>query len=230
MDIFSIFNINESFLIQLILLYSLYNITTSVNLYNVLMYVIVIIFIFGVYLSFYNMEMFTAFLWLTEVVVLLVCLFLLFTVSPSGKTQSLNKNVFEYKNIAVFIVSVFNSYGYTTWYSSDNNYNLAIEIYLYDDYYEALYNNIMNDLYGLYIGFYFINSVEFILVTLLLLIGSVVAVKLNKFLIIGKIKAYPTYFSLFNFVKETFNFLFLRKQNLTDQQNGYSSTRVFKKK
>lgn len=51
---------------------------------------------------------------------------------------------------------------------------------LWEDYYEVLFNVNMNDFRVLIIGYYFINLIEFILIGLILLVGSVVCVNLNK--------------------------------------------------
>ena len=88
----------------------------------------------------------------------------------------------------------------------------------------------MNDFYGLYISYYIINSLEFILVGLLLLFVSLVCVNLNKFNKNFKLNNYYNLFTIFDFFFDFINFFFLRKQNLVDQENNPSATRVFKKK
>ncbi len=101
---------------------------------------------------------------------------------------------------------------------------------LWDDYYESQNNVILNDAVGLFISYYVINSFEFILVGVLLLIGSLVVVNLNKF---NKNVQYPIYnnfLEIFNFFKNWINFFFMRKQNLTDQEMTYANTRSFGKK
>jgi hypothetical protein len=42
--------------------------------------------------------------------------------------------------------------------------------------------------------------------------------------------SYVSFFDIFDYFKEITNILFLRKQNLVDQENSSSSTRSFKKK
>lgn len=88
----------------------------------------------------------------------------------------------------------------------------------------------MNDLFGLYLSYYVINSFEFIIVGLLLLIASVVCVNLNKFNRNIKSNNYYELISLFDFFDDFVKFIFMRKQNLVDQEISSSSTRMFKKK
>jgi hypothetical protein len=88
----------------------------------------------------------------------------------------------------------------------------------------------MNDLFGLFLGFYEFNNFEFLLLGILLLIGSMICVNLNKLLPLNKTTNYKNFLSVFDFFKDSLNFLFLRKQNLTSQENQNSSTRIFKNK
>lgn len=88
----------------------------------------------------------------------------------------------------------------------------------------------MNDLFGLYISYYSINSFEFIIIGLLLLIASVVCVNLNKFNRNIKANNYYDLITLFDFFEDFVKFVFMRKQNLVDQSISSTSTRAFKKK
>jgi len=88
----------------------------------------------------------------------------------------------------------------------------------------------MNDLFGLYLSYYYINSFEFLILGLLLLIASVIAVNLNKFNRNIKSNNYYDLLTIFDFFEDFTKFLFLRKQNLMDQTISSTSTRVFKKK
>jgi hypothetical protein len=88
----------------------------------------------------------------------------------------------------------------------------------------------MNDAVGLMISYYGVNSFEFLLLGFILLVGSLVVVNLNK---LNKNVHYPkynTFLEVFNFLKNWVNSFFIRKQNLTDQEMTYASTRVFGKK
>jgi ABC-type multidrug transport system permease subunit len=101
---------------------------------------------------------------------------------------------------------------------------------LWDDFYEALFNTNMNDFRVLTIGYYSINSIEFLLIGLILLVGSVVCVNLNKIQKSLRVFKYSSYFNIFNFFKDFLNFTFMRKQNLTNQTLNPSIIIIFKKK
>ena len=88
----------------------------------------------------------------------------------------------------------------------------------------------MNDLFGLYLSYYYLNSFEYILIGLLLLVASMVCVNLNKINKSFKFNNYSDLLFLFDFFNDFINFLFLRKQNLVDQYISSVSTRYFKKK
>jgi hypothetical protein len=101
---------------------------------------------------------------------------------------------------------------------------------LWDDFYESLYNVNMNDFRALTVAYYSINSIEFLLVGFILLVGSLVCVNLNKLQKSMKIFKYSIYFNMFDYFKDFINFTFMRKQNLVDQTFNPASVRIFKKK
>jgi len=101
---------------------------------------------------------------------------------------------------------------------------------LLDNYYEALFNPVSNDLFGFSISYYFLNGVEFLFIGFLLLIGSVICVNLyltNKNI---RAQAVNSYLVVFNFFSDFTSFFFLRKQNLIKQGNNKASLKLFKKK
>jgi len=98
---------------------------------------------------------------------------------------------------------------------------------LIDNFYEILFNFLLNDLYGFSISYYTINFVEYIIVGFLLLLGSVVCVNLN---LIGKSissQNYCEFFTKFKFFTNLVPFMFLRKQNLINQSNRKSFTKIY---
>lgn len=223
--------INESFLIQFLIIYSLYLIYSTSNLYFLLFYVFILFFYFGLFLAIYNLELFTAFLWLTECVIVFVSILFLFYLNVYGNVNKLNINIFSFKYYGIFFSFFLVSFIYIN--PSEMEFFLPNElnsIILWDDYYESLFNTKMNDLFGLYLSYYLINSFEFIVIGLLLLIASVVCVNLNKFNRNIKANNYYDLISLFDFFEDFVKFLFMRKQNLVDQSISSTSTKVFKKK
>ena len=88
----------------------------------------------------------------------------------------------------------------------------------------------MNDFMGFLVSYYYLNSFEFTLVGILLLIGSVACVNLFKINKLNRVASFDGFFKIFNFFKDFSDYIFLRKQNLTKQNNATTATRIFKKK
>jgi hypothetical protein len=91
------------------------------NIFYVLFYFVGITVLTGVFLSIYNLEIFTAFLWMTEVIVVLVSLFLIFNTSPSGSAQRVNSAQTSVKDYTLIVVGLFISI-----LSASNNYSQVI--------------------------------------------------------------------------------------------------------
>lgn len=209
----------------------MYLIYTNNNLYFCLFYVFLLFFYIGIFLSLYNLELFTAFLWLTECVIIFVSILFLFYLNVYGNINKNNIFVYSFKYYGIFILFFIFMILFVWPFELENFLNKElINYFIWDDYYEALFNLKMNDLFGLYLSYYYINSFEFILIGLLLLIASVIAVNLNKFNRNIKSNNYYDLLSIFDFFEDFTKFLFLRKQNLMDQTISSTSTRMFKKK
>lgn len=100
---------------------------------------------------------------------------------------------------------------------------------LVDNFYEVLFNFLLNDLYGFAISYYTVNFIEYIIIGFLLLLGSVVCVNLNQ---IGKNiggQNYNDFFLKFKFFEDLIPFTFLRKQNLINQSNSKSFVKIYTK-
>lgn len=209
----------------------MYLIYSTNNLYFILFYLFISFFYIGIFLSIYNLELFTAFLWLTECVIIFVSVLFLFYLNVYGNVNKNNIFVYSFKYYGIFILFLLLTFSYLLPSEIENFLQKELLIYFqWDDYYEALFNNKMNDLFGLYLSYYYINSFEFLVVGLLLLIASIVAVNLNKFNRNIKSNNYYELTSLFDFFDDLIKFIFMRKQNLVDQALSSTSTRVFKKK
>lgn len=223
--------LNDIFFIQIVIFYILYNVYNNNNTFYTVFYLFFEIILFGVFLSFYQVELFTAFLWLTEFVVIFICILLAFYLNVYGNKVKINIFYFNFKNaflILLFILFVVN-------YSLPSELEFFIpnelnSINTWDNFYESLYNIVMVDLHGLFVNYYFINNFEFIFIGLLLLIGSLVCVNLNKFSKFNKINSFNELFLIMDFFKDFVKFIFMRRQNLVDQENYKSATRIFKKK
>lgn len=226
---FSVFNL--PLYLQFSILYIMCCTLISQNLYYNLFYVTLQIALFGFFLALYQLEIFSAFLWLTEVVIILVCLFILFHTNPSGNVSKVITSNYFSKNVSIFVLLSLACFNYNYWLLSEWAVaDFLISSFYWEDYYEAHNNDNMNDLYGMFLSFYWFNSLEFLIIGLVLLLGSLLCVQLNKFLKINKSLSYVSFFEIFDYFKEVSKILFLRKQNLVDQANSASNTRFYWRK
>ena len=182
----------------------------------------------GIYLSIFQIELFTAFLWLVECSVLFVFLLLLFFLNIKANYTYTYPNFYNHLVLLFFFfyLTLINHY-------SESDYDNIIDISFYgllDNYYEALFNPITNDLFGFSLSYYTINGVEFIFIGFLLLIGSVICVNLYQMNKNVRVQNYNSFLSVFNFFNDFSSFFFLRRQNLIKQGNTKASLKVFKKK
>lgn len=114
---------------------------------------------------------------------------------------------------------------------SDSDINIDLTFYgLLDNYYESIFNTVTNDLFGFSISYYLLNSIEFILIGFLLLLGSVVCVNLYQTNKNVRAQSYNNFLTVFNFFSDFSSFFFLRRQNLIKQGNTKPSLKLFKKK
>lgn len=219
---------DDIFFIQFFIVCTFFYIYFYKNVYYVLLYTFINFFLVGVYLSVFQIELFTAFLWLVECSVLFVFLLLLFFLNIKGNYTYTTSQTYNY-----FISLIFLFYFILVNMYSESETASLIDLSFYsiiDNYYEALYNNISNDLFGFSISYYFLNGVEFILIGFLLLIGSVICVNLYQFNKNVRAQSYTNFLTTFNFFTDFTSFFFLRKQNLIKQGNNKASLKVFKKK
>lgn len=196
------------------------------NIYYILLYTFINFFLIGVYLSIFQVEIFTAFLWLVECSVIFVFLLLLFYINVKGNINYtyINTYIYVWLFLLFFIIILGNFY-------SDSDVDYDLNLYgLVENYYEALFNPITNDLFGFSISYYLLNGVEFVLVGFLLLLGSVVCVNLYQMNRNVRTQSYNNYLSVFSFFNDFTSFFFLRRQNLIKQGNTKPSLKLFKKK
>lgn len=195
------------------------------SVYYTLLYVFVLFFLFGVSLSVFQLELFTAFLWLIECSVVFVFLLLLFYLNIKSIFVKTNIHFYNYLLLSlyfVYLISVMPNSGI---------HILDMSLYfLLDNSYEGVFNFLQNDLFVFFVSYYVINNVEFIFVGFLLLVGSVVCVNLYSVNRCVRLQNYNSFFNVFNFFLDMCGFIFLRKQNLIKQGNTKPSLKIFLKK
>jgi hypothetical protein len=221
----------EVFLLQFLMLYILYNIYANSNLFYVIFYTLAQIVLFGVFLAFYQMDLFSAFLWLAESVVIFVSLLLVFYLNVYGSVNKNNTFFYGYKFFGLLIMLCFTTHFFLISFDNESSIEFLIEPFvLFDNWYESIYNEFVTDLFGLFLSYYYINSLEFLIIVFFLLIGSLICVNLSKLNRLNRVAGYGDMFLVFDFFKDFVKFIFMRKQNLVEQENHPASTRIFKKK
>ena len=99
-----------------------------------------------------------------------------------------------------------------------------------EDYYEALNDTYVNDLMGIFINLYSLNSILFLVVGFLLLVGSIICVVLVTYFLKFRNLNLNTFLKIYSILKNSYSLVFLRKQNLSKQGRSVASTRLFTKK
>lgn len=229
---FQIWNFSiEIMLIQFFIVYNLYLLFSSNNVYYTLLYLFFEIILFGLFISFYQMELFTGFLWVIEGTIVFIALLLLFYLNAEITITKILFDSSKFYYIFSLIVYFFFFFEYSYLYQIETFLPLSFNyVDLWENYYEALNNSSMNDFLLLFISYYSLNSIEFIIIGFLLLIGSVVCVQLSLLQKELKVTKLDTFSKIFDFTTDFINFVFLRKQNLNKQTSSPISLRIFKKK
>lgn len=222
---------SDSFFIQLAIVYTLFLIFFSKNIFYVTFYFFLLMLYFGLFLCLYQIELFTGFLWLAECVVIFVFLLFLFFLKTVGTWNRLKIQIYSYTYLGVFLGFIFLIFGFS--YPNYIEHFIPTElniIDMWDDYYEALNNTNVNDLVAFLISYYTFNSFELIIVGIIILIASLVCVNLNRILKNTKIQNIGVFLQMFNFFKDLVSSFFLRQQNMVDQESQVEGTRFFSKK
>lgn len=201
------------------------------NVYYTLLYLFVEIIFFGLYISLTQMELFTGFLWVLEGTIVFISLLLLFHLNAEGFEVKVNLQINKH---LYFLSLFFFSLVYCCFYYISELEFKELQIFnitsFWENYYEALYNININDFKLLFISYYKINSIEFLIIGVLLLVGSVACVNLNKYQKLVKIYKHDSFLKIFNYFSDFVDFTFLRKQNLNYQTQHPPVVKIFKKK
>lgn len=219
----SFFNLN--WILQLSIIYLSILIFFYNGIYYVLMNIFINFVLIGIYLSLLQLDLFTAFLWLLEFTIIFIFLLLLFYLNIKNSTHKNKK-----KHYTFFILFLF---FFLNIISSIKDQCANINSYyfnLIDNFYEGYKTYIKNDFFGIFISYFYLNSLIFLIIGFLLLVGSVICVNFFKKKKEINSQNYNSYLNSFNFLKDFLNFDFLRKQNLVNQGNEKSSIKIFKKK
>jgi len=220
----------EQTLLQFLLLFSLFSAFTSVNYLHVLINFVLFIFLVGFELSFMQVGLFLGFFWVIEftVIFIIVLLILYLNTKLILPSKPLKTNLLRVQSI--MIVSLL-SIPTAFIYNSENALMESLFIYYpADNIYLPLAIKQKNDFIGLFFSYYHLNSAVFLLVGMLLFIGSLVCVTLNILLKSLKKKEGAAFSTVFNFFNTHTNYLILRRQSLTSQNFNQPATKSILKK
>ena len=97
----------DTFLLQLILVYTFFLLFSSANIYYAMLYIVLQVAYLGLVLSLFQLELFTGFLWVTELTVIFIFLILCFYINAEGTFFFTNKFFFFYSSLFSFFL-IFN--------------------------------------------------------------------------------------------------------------------------
>lgn len=214
---------------QLMFLYLLFLIVKSKNIFYSVLFTFLQLIFLGIFIAFYQMELYTGFFWVAEFSIFLVFLILLIYLNTDGYEKY--SNFFYTIRFWYFLIILIPFFFLFKYNALNLPFNFLFDFNsLWDDYYEALSNVSTNDFNGLFNSYYVINSFEFLLFGLLLLFGTFLCVGIFKVFFIVKSIPYSSFFSIFNFFSLKINYNFLRQQNLHKQTSMPAVNRVIRKK
>ena len=214
---------SESAFLQVLIITIFYFFITSTNLFYAAFSLFSFILLIGIFLAYYNLEVLTGFLLVVEFTAFFIILLFLLSMN----FEALIKNgVFSFFIFSLFILITF-LFFIVFDYQKEYFYFLNPVLYL-DDFYEILSNSVSNDIFGLYLSYYFINSFLFFLFFFLIFIASLICIMLVK---VSKFSLYNSTLSfsyIFDFFKNITSFDFLRKQSMLYQNKRKPVTKLIK--
>lgn len=218
---------SEIIILQLALLFVVILFFFINNSFYLLLYFFIFTFLVGLFISTYQMELFTGFLYVIEITVVFMLLLVLFYLNFKGSTpvkSSTNKYIYMFFIVLVFLTPML--------YLEKELYLPCLfdTINLWDNYYACLSNTAMNDFIGLYLSYYFLNSYEFLLIGWMLFLGSILCITLFNLVGSSKSTNHLLLRKFINFFLSSLDFFFLRKQNLVNQNNTQPALRIIKNK
>lgn len=202
---------------------------TSKNTYYSLLYLFVELVLLGIFICLYQMELFSGFLWVAEGTVVLVFLILLIYLNAEGFERS-NFLLISWAGWFIVLGVLGAACLVNISQIETQSYFLIEYVVVWDDFYEALNNQNMNDFSLLFISYYNVNSFEFILFAILLFVGTMVCVCIFKGMYSYRYINLSHFFSGLDLFQNKIYYNFLRQQNLHKQGMMPASSRIMKKK
>jgi hypothetical protein len=209
----------ECAFLQLGILISIFFFHQAKSLFYSLVYMFIIFIWLGLFLSYYNLEFLTGFLWAAELTVIFIILLFLFFFNFGGDLKNLN--FFFLKFIIVIFFFFFDDFSFRI---SFLNFN-----FFFDDFYESRLFSCLNDIHALFLNYYIFNSFLLFLFGFLLFLVSISCISLlkaSRFLVTSSA---VSSMKIYNFFRDLLSFEFLRKQNLFFQNLRRPTSRLVKK-
>lgn len=220
----------EQVLLQFLLLFSLFSSFTSLNYLHVLINFVIFIFLVGFELSFMQVGLFLGFFWVIEFTVIFIIVLLILYLNTKLILPSKPLKMSLLRVQAVMLLGLF-CLPIPFICNLDNAVMQSLFVYYpIDNVYLSLSIKQKNDFIGLFFSYYHLNSMVFLLVGILLFIGSLVCVTLNVLLRSLKKKEGAAFSTSFNFFSTHTNYLILRRQSLVSQSFNQPATKSTLKK
>lgn len=192
----------------------------TTNMYYNLLYLFLLIFFSGLILCVCNNELTAGFLWVTEIIVVFVMLLLLFYVNVYGDSKKIliKYNFFNFFFLVFFLILL----------PLNRDFFEEDTLILYSDlfwinYYDALNDSVLNDFFGFFISYYFLNTVILTIFGLILFFGSIACVTLFRLIRVIKFNNVNNFFDTLLFSQTFLYSIFMRKQDLFDQNLSTAS-------
>lgn len=173
----------------------------------------------GVFLCFFNVELFTGFLWVVELTVVFIIILFLFFFNFSGELK--NSRFFFFRFIAVIFFFFFDDISSVLELLNFN--------FFFDDFYESSAYLGLNDICSLFLSYYSFNGFLLFVFGFLIFLTSIICVSVLRAARGSLVLAAAESLSTYSFFRDLLNFEFLRKQNLFYQNLRKPATRLVKK-
>lgn len=230
MTLLSLFSFDfnlEYFCIQFIMLLLLILMLITTNMYYNLLYLFLLIFFSGLILCTCNNELTAGFLWVTEIIVVFVMLLLLFYVNIYGDSK---KILLKYSFFNFFFLVFFLLLLPLNKDSFEEDIIILYSDLFWINYYDALNDLALNDFFGFFISYYFLNTVILTIFGLILFFGSIACVTLFRLIKVIKFNNVNNFFDTLLFSQTFLYSIFMRKQDLFDQNSFTASIKnIFSK-
>lgn len=213
---------SENIFMQLLILITIVFFKTVRSFFYKLVYMSLLVFWFGIVLAYLNIELLSGFLWVVELSVIFIFIIFLFYLNYTS-------NLAEHFNVKYNFVLVIFIIAFVPFL--DDYYNLDSEYsFLYNDYYEAASNFLLNDISSIYISFFLINNFLICLLGFLIFLASMLCVNLLFFSKLTLVNSSKALLKTYNFFLDLLDVSVFRSQNMTSQQSTKPKLKFFRKK